>query len=324
MNSGPLVHADVPAFLKGQTEAFEIKPPWPDTKSTGRRLAFAKWLIQPGHPLTARVAINRIWKQHFGKGIVKSLGNFGHAGDLPTHPELLDWLATEFAKNGWSMKTMHRLIVMSTTYRQQSLASSEQLQRDPDNALYSRMPMTRLDAESIYDAMLSVSGQLDPTPFGPADELDVRADGLVTPQRTLAGWRRLIYVSQQRKNIVTHRENFDFPQMNPNCLDRRDSLVAPQALHFMNNGMVRQLAESLAARVIQEAGDDCERQVELVSLYVTGKPLSPLEKQISLKAMQAFVAEWSTGSSDMAVVKLKALTEYCHAVLNSAAFLFVD
>ena len=256
MNAGPLVHADVPAFLKRPAEAFDVKPPWPNAKSTGRRLAFAKWLIQPDHPLTARVAVNRIWKQHFGKGIVKSLGNFGLAGDLPTHPELLDWLATEFTRNGWSMKAMHRLMVTSATYRQQSLATPELLQRDPDNALYSRMPMIRLDAESIYDSMLSVSGQLDPTPFGPPDEIDVRADGLVTPRRIPNGWRRLIYVSQQRKNIVTHRENFDFPQMNPNCLDRRDSLVAPQALHFMNNGMVRQLAEAFAARVMEEAGDD--------------------------------------------------------------------
>ncbi len=324
MNSGPLVHADVPAFLKGQTEAFEVKPPWPDAKSTGRRLAFAKWLIQPSHPLTARVAINRIWKQHFGKGIVASLGNFGHAGDLPTHPELLDWLALEFTNSGWSMKAMHRLMVMSATYRQLSVATPEQLQRDPDNVLYSRMPMTRLDAESIYDAMLSVSGQLDSTPCGPADEIDVRADGLVTPRRTPGGWRRLIYVSQQRKNIVTHRENFDFPQMNPNCLDRRDSLVAPQALHLMNNGMVRQLAEALAARVIKQVGDNSEIQIELVSLYATGRPLTPQEKQISLEAMQAFVAEWTTDSSDIAVVRLKALTEYCHAVLNSAGFLFVD
>jgi len=332
MNSGPLVHANVPAFLKGQMEAFEVKPPWPDAKSTGRRLAFAKWLIQPSHPLTARVAINRIWKQHFGKGIVASLGNFGHTGDRPTHPELLDWLALEFINSGWSMKAMHRLMVMSATYRQLSVATPEQLQRDPDNVMYSRMPMTRLDAEAIYDAMLSVSRQLDPTLFGPPDEIDVRVDGLVTPRRTPSGWRRLIYVSQQRKNIVTHRENFDFPQMNPNCLDRRDSLVAPQALHLMNNGMVRQLAEAMARRVIKEAGDDCERQVELVSLYVAGKPLSSLEKQISLEGMQAFLAAWATHESksqstspeDIAAVRIKALTEYCHAVLNSAAFLFID
>ena len=324
MNSGPLVHADVPAFLKGQTGDFEIKPPWTDAESTGRRLAFAKWLIQPGHPLTARVAVNRIWKQHFGKGIVASLGNFGHAGERPTHPELLDWLAVEFTKQGWSMKAMHRLMVMSATYRQQSIATPEQLKLDPDNPLYSRMPMIRLDAESIYDAMLSASGQLDSTPFGPPDEIDVRADGLVTPRRLPNGWRRLIYVSQQRKNIVTHRENFDFPQMNPNCLDRRDSLVAPQALHLLNNGMVRQLAESFATRVMKEAGDDCERQVDLVSLYAIGRPLASGEKNVSLDAMQAFVTELKTGSSDIAAVKLKALTEYCHAVFNSAAFLFVD
>ena len=332
MNAGPLVHAGVPSFLADENLPFEIRSPWPDAKSTGRRLAFARWLTHPAHPLTARVAVNRIWKHHFGKGIVKSLGNFGRAGDIPSHPELLDWLAREFMKNGWSMRAMHKLIVTSTTYRQQSTALSDQLKRDPENQLFSRMPLVRLDAESIYDAMLSISGQLDPTPFGSPDDIDVRADGLITPKRTANGWRRLIYVSQQRKNIVTQRETFDFPQMNPNCLARRDSLVAPQALHLMNNGMVRQLAESFAKRVITEVGDDLDRQVELASRYATGRSLGPDEKQVSLEAMQGFLAVWSmhesqqqsTSSTGTAAVKTKALTEFCHAVFNSAAFLFVD
>src|SRR5207302_2106206 len=114
------------------------------------RLAFARWLIRPDHPLTARVAVNRLWKHHFGTGIVATLGNFGKAGALPTHPELLDWLSLEFVRQGWSIKAMHRLMMTSSTYRQSSATTRESQTRDPANLLYSRMPLVRLDAESLY------------------------------------------------------------------------------------------------------------------------------------------------------------------------------
>ncbi len=136
---------------------FVVKPPWPNAKKTGRRLAFARWLTEPEHPLTARVLVNRLWKHHFGMGIVKSLDNFGKNGTPPTHPELLDWLAREFVCQGWSIKAMHRLMMTSSTYRQSSAVTPEREKLDPDNALCSRMPLVRLDAEALYDTLLLYS-----------------------------------------------------------------------------------------------------------------------------------------------------------------------
>src|SRR5205085_3392574 len=138
----------------------------PGAKKTGRRLAFARWLTQPDHPLTSRVAVNRLWKHHFGTGIVKTLGNFGKAGAAPTHPELLDWLAVEFVRQGWSVKAMHRLMMTSSAYRQSSNVTSIMEERDPDNVLLSRMSMRRMDAEVLNDTMLLVSGRLDETRYG--------------------------------------------------------------------------------------------------------------------------------------------------------------
>ena len=268
---GRLVGPGVPSVLTDGKTPFEVKPPWPGAKKTGRRLAFARWLTQPNHPLTARVAVNRIWKQHFGTGIVATLGNFGKAGAPPTHPELLDWLAREFVRQGWSIKAMHRLMMTSSTYRQSSVVSRESQMRDPTNALYSRMPLIRLDAESLYDALLVAAGRLNPTPFGPGDTVQVRSDGMVTPVKTEDGWRRLIYVRQARKQIPTHLENFDFPQMNPNCIARRDSTVAPQALYLLNNGMVEELAAQFARRIRREAGADLARQIERVYLVALSR-----------------------------------------------------
>src|SRR5262249_6682660 len=156
---------------------------------------------------------NRLWKHHFGTGLVKTLGNFGKAGTPPTHPELLDWLAREFVGEGWSLKAVHRLLLSSSTYRQVSAATPDGERLDPDNSLYSRMPLVRLDAESLYDTILLVAGQLDEKKFGPADPVHGLPDELVTPAATQRGWRRLVYVQQRRRHLPTHLETFDYPQM---------------------------------------------------------------------------------------------------------------
>src|SRR5262249_30326143 len=148
---------------------FVVKPPWPGAKKTGRRLAFAQWVTQPDHPLTWRVAVNRLWQRHFGRGIVASTGNFGKAGTPPTHPELLDWLAREMVRRGGSVKAMHRLMMTSATYRQRSAVTAASKRIDPDGKLYSRMPMVRLDAEALYDTHLLVAGRLSEARFGPPD-----------------------------------------------------------------------------------------------------------------------------------------------------------
>lgn len=328
LNPGRLVGPGVPSVLTDGKTPFEIMPPWPGAKKTGRRLAFARWLTRPDHPLTARVMVNRLWRQHFGVGLVKSLDNFGKAGTLPTHPELLDWLAQEFVRRGWSIKAMHRLIVTSATYRQSSAVTPVQEKVDPENLLYSRMPLQRLSAEQLYDTMLVVAGRLDPTPFGPPDRVTVRADGLVTPNGNAHGWRRSIYVQQQRKVVVTHLENFDFPQMNPNCITRRDSTVAPQALYLMNNGMVQGLADAFAQRVSKEAGTDPGRQIEWTYLAALSRRPTQEEEQIGRAALARMAEGWSKhlgkAKPDQAEAARRALATYCHAIMNSAEFLYVD
>jgi hypothetical protein len=329
LNPGRLVGPGVPTVLTDGKTPFEVKPPWPNAKKTGRRLAFARWLTEPDHPLTGRVLVNRLWKHHFGRGIVKSLDNFGKNGTPPTHPELLDWLAKEFVRQGWSLKAMHRLMMTSATYRQSSAVTPERQKLDPDNALYSRMPLVRLDAEALYDTLLLVAGRLDETQYGPADSIQVRPDGLITPTGNARGWRRLLYVQHLRKQLPTHLENFDYPQMNPNCVDRHDSIVATQALHLMNTGMVHDLAQCFAERVIRNAGADPAKQIEVVYLTALSRLPSNEEKQVGLDALDKLIDTWSkqpagAGNPGKEATGLKALTTYCHAIMNSAGFLYVD
>ena len=329
LSPGRQVGPGVPSMLTDGKTPFDVQPPWPGAKKTGRRLAFAKWLTRSDHPLTGRVAMNHMWKHHFGTGIVKTLGNFGKAGTPPTDPEMLDWLAREFVREGWSLKAMHRLMMNSTTYRQSSAVTAERDKLDPSNALLSRMPLVRLDAEALYDTLLLVAGRLDESRFGPADAVQTRPDGLVTPIGTASGWRRIIYVAQTRKQIPTHLENFDYPQMNPNCVERRDSTVAPQALHLFNNGLVHQLAEQFARRVSLEAGTDPSKRIEWIYLISLSRPPTDVEKKLGLEALEKLTDQWDKDVEgdrklDREAACSKALTTFCHAVMNSAAFLYVD
>jgi Protein of unknown function (DUF1553) len=312
----------VPSVLTDGKTPFEVTPPWPGATQTGRRLAFARWLTRPDHPLTARVMVNRLWKHHFGRGIVPTVGNSGKAGQPPTHPELLDWLARELIARGWSVKAMHRLMVTSSAYRQRSVVTPELRAADPDNALLSRMPLVRLDAEALYDTLLLTAGRLDGRRAGPADPVQARPDGLVTPTETSAGWRRLVYVRQARKQLPTHLEAFDFPQMNPNCVERRDSTVAPQALYMMNNGMIDRLAEQFAVRVGREVGTDSAAQVERVSWIALGRAPTKEEKEVGVSALRTLTDEWA--KQKVADAGRNALASYCRAVVNSAGFLYVD
>jgi hypothetical protein len=191
------------------------------------------------------------------------------------------------------------------------------------------MPLTRLDAESLYDSLLLLAGRLDETRGGPADAVHARRDGLVTPTGTATGWRRLVYVQQTRKQLPTHLETFDFPQMNPNCIERRDSTVAPQALHLLNNAMVEQLAADFAKRVRREAGNNPSRQIDAIYLIALSRLPTAGEKNLGREALETFADDWekhlaAAGKPDRDAAELKALATYCHAVMNSASFLYVD
>lgn len=310
-----LVGPGVPAVLTDGRTPFEAEPPFPDgTPKTGRRLAFANWLTEPDHPLTARVMVNRMWHHHFGKGIVTTLENFGVQGAEPTHPELLDWLAVQFVENGWSMKELHRLMMNSQTYRQSSRVTDELVASDPENKLFSRMPLRRMDAETVRDSLLFVSGKLDDSPGGPPDPVSVDRDGLVSVDPTPGGnWRRSLYGQYRRTEIPTMMETFDYPEMGPNCYERSVSTVSPQSLMLTNNGRVREWSAALAARVEESVVGDGEsapgasEKVEMLYKIALSRLPTEAERELGIEALREI-----------------SLEAYSHAILNSAAFIYVD
>ena len=315
---GQWVGPGVPSVLTDGKTPFPVTPPF--AGKTGRRLAFAQWLTSAEHPLTARVMVNRIWHHHFGTGLVKSLENFGLQGERPSHPELLDWLAQEFVSRGWSVKAMHRLIMNSRTYRQSSRIADERHRRDPQNRLLSHMALRRMDAETLRDSLLRVSGKLDDTPFGPPDSVAVDRDGLVSVLPTPSGgWRRSIYVQYRRTEIPTMLDTFDYPEMGPNCVVRNVSNVSPQSLMLMNNGHVRELAGALATRILarQRSEDDYGWLVDTVYQRTLTRMPTQRERRLGIETYTKLQAAWQNDAHS-------ALSTYCHIVLNSAAFLYID
>ncbi len=316
---GPRVQAGVPAVLSKPGYRLNITPPWPGAKKTGRRLALARWLTEPGHPLTSRIMVNRVWRNHMGQGIVKTVGNFGRTGAPPSHPELLDWLAVEFERQGWSIKNLHRLILTSRTYRQSSRVDSQALQMDPDNTYLSRMPLRRLEGEALWDACVAVADCLDERRYGPPIPVQTRKDGLVTPGRSGTVWRRSIYGDQLRKEIPTILEVFDLPPMNPNCLVRNESTVAPQALHMLNDSVVRELSNHFARRLQRELRGDPQRQIEGAFLLAFSRPPTGTESAMAMATLRELANPGGDANTPDA-----ALTALCHALINSAEFLYVD
>jgi len=328
LTAGTEVGPGVLSVLTDGKTAFAVEPPWAGAKTTGRRLALARWLTEPDHPLTARVLVNRVWRHHFGAGLVTSLANFGKTGAAPSHPELLDWLSIEAVRHQWSLKSLHRLMVTSRTYRQSSQQSSIALARDPDNRLLSRMPLRRLEAETVWDSLLAVTGKLDDTPFGPPSEVDVRGDGLVTVKRNNGMGRRSVYVLHRRTKLPTILESFDSPQMGPNCIERGESIVAPQALHLLNNATVHDLATQFGKRVSEEAGDDVNRQIDLAHRLAFGAAPQDEERLLAQDMLTQLTQQWRQsldGTPDASQKAAEnALRNYCHAILNSAAFVYID
>ena len=321
-----LVGPGVPSVLTDGKTPFEYRTPWPNATKTGRRLALARWLVEADHPLTSRVMANRVWKHHFGRGIVSTVDNFGKLGVLPSHPELLDWVANQFVQSGWSLKHLHRLLVTSMVYRQSSQASPQQLREDAENQWLTRMPLQRLDAEELRDSLLAVAGSLDERPFGRPDAVHVRKDGLVTSIGKQGSWRRSLYVRHRRKEMPTVLETFDLPQMNPACQQRPTSTVAQQALFLLNNEAVRALSRDFARRILQHTADPVA-QVDRAYLTALGHRPSGEERELAVQALLNLEIEFAAlpgaaeNSQDSAE---RALAVLCHTLMNSAAFLFID
>jgi mono/diheme cytochrome c family protein len=329
-NPGPPVDPGVPAALTVSLEPYHVVPPWPGASSGGRRLALARWITQANHPLTSRVLVNQIWMRHFGRGLVPTPSNFGHSGMLPSHPELLDWLATEFA-GGWSMKHLHRLMMTSTAYRQSSGKSLEILAVDPENTLLSRMTMRRMDAEQIYDSILKVTERLDPQRFGPPAEVEVKPNKEVLAKGSERGFRRGIYILQRGTTPVTLLEVYDLPQMTPNCVERSQSNVATQALQMMNSAQMWELARYMAGRAVDEAGENPNKQVEQVYLRALSRPPTAFEMRQGLTTLEELAHHWPprletdhVETPKQATANWLALAGLCHTILNSADFVFID
>ena len=227
----------------------------------GRRLRLAQWLTHPDHPLTARVAANRIWQYHFGKGLVGTASDFGVNGERPSHPELLDWLATELMARRWSLKSMHRLIMTSSAYRQSSRWDAEAAKADPENRLLWRFSPRRIEAENVRDSILVVSGSLNREMGGPGiyPRIDRAVIGTgstnkwpVDVEEGPATWRRSVYVFQKRSVVLPLLEVFDCPDSTVSSPSRSASTIAPQALALLNNSFVLQQSRRFARRVLQE------------------------------------------------------------------------
>ena len=312
----------VPVVFQRGLVPYKIIKPDAKTDTSGNRLALARWLVQPDHPLTARVMINRIWQHHFGRGLVTTPGNLGSSGERPSHPQLLDWLATEFVRRNWSVKSIHRLIMTSAVYRQRSsLAPAE----EADDRMLSHFPLRRLDAEALRDAVLYVSGRLDPAPNGPADEVDIAPDGEVTSRSSAAGSRRSIYVTRRNDSPTTMLELFDAPRRIPNCLQRTETTVPTQALFLWNSKLVRNLSMAFAERVRSDVGDDRDRQIEHVYRLALARRPTADELDRDRTVIIALATRWREHdpASDPSP-RRRALMTYCHTVLNSPEFMYLD
>ena len=291
-------------------------------RTSGRRLALAHWMTRPDNPLTARVIVNRAWQHHFGEGLVRSPSDFGTMGDEPTHPELLDWLASWFVEHGWSLKALHRLILESETYRMATQAPVSHADEDPDNRLLWRRPYRRLEAEAIRDAMLAVSGRLDPAMYGPsvypevpraAIEAHTDPDKIWKPFDERAASRRTIYAMTKRSFAVPMLEVLDLCDAAQSAPRRNVTSIAPQALTLLNGAFVNRQARHFALRLRREAGEDPARQVERAFLLALGR--RPTERETS--TLLAYLASEETGGSPF-----DRLTRMCRAIFNLNEFVY--
>jgi hypothetical protein len=253
----------------------------PDATEQQRRLMLADWIASPQNPLTARVMVNRIWQGHFGIGLVDTTNDFGRNGTKPTHFELLDWLAFEFMRSGWSIKEMHRLIVLSATYRQSARLDPVAVARDADVRLLWRYPSRRLDGETIRDSMLAVSHRLNLTMGGPGFDLFDLRGGLAGFQPVQSfkseGLRRMIYAHRIRRERDVVFGAFDCPDAGQSAGRRRQSTTPIQALNLFNSRFTMEQADAFAARVRSDVGDDLQKQLRRAYQIVFNRDPSPDE-----------------------------------------------
>ncbi len=294
--------------------------------SSGRRLALATWMTDPKHPLIRRVAVNRIWQHHFGRGIVPSSTDFGRLGDQPSHPELLDWLANEFLRNGGSHKSLHRIIMTSDAYLRSSNATADQIAKDPENLLLSRFPMRRLTAEELRDSVLSVSGTLLQEMHGPPVHPPLPQEVLNTQSVPGRGWpkqsatetsRRTIYVHVKRSLSLPLLAEHDQAPTDTPCAMRFVSTVPTQALGMLNSDFMADHARLLADRVTKESGPDPETAIRHGLRLTLQRTPSQAEMSTVLTAHKAFRQQMALSPED-------ALQRVALLLLNMNEFIYLE
>jgi len=314
---GEKVEPGFPQGVEGKSVAAKI--PFAGG-SSGRRTALAEWIGSGENPLTARVMVNRIWAHHFGEGIVRTVSDFGINGERPTHPELLDFLATQFVEKKWSMKAMHKLMMLSNTYRQSTAnaADKEFAELDPRNSLLWRMNWTRLEGETIRDSVMSVSGRLQKSEGGPGVFVSVPSDvaegfeffkWYPSPEKDQA--QRTIYTFQRRSVMNPMIEVFDGANMSEVCSRRSSTVVATQAFALLNSDFTRQEASHFAKRVIELAGTDREKQLDQAFLLA-------LSRKPSVAEREAYAAS-ARGASPV-----EALTRLGVVLFNLNEFIYLE
>lgn len=299
-----------PGFIEAiPAQEMTIQSPPTAPNSTGRRTALARWLTQPEHPLTARVLVNRLWQYHFGAGLVETSSDFGNLGTPPSHPDLLDWLASELIENNWSVKHINRLILTSATYAQSSrpseLTRARAEETDPENRWIWKKSMRRLEAEEIRDASLMASG-----------ELDLQIGG---PSVSGSSQRRGVYVKVMRNQKDPMLEAFNTAHGFSSMAQRDVTTTAEQALLMMNGDWTMDRAKILAANLIQSSYPTHADRIREAFLLCLNRPAKPVEVDL---ALEIFEIE-STAAQD-AQLNQQRWTEFCHALLNANEFLYLD
>lgn len=334
---------DTPAASDALAQPTAQDEPAP-RRTTGRRLWYARQLTDGTHPTVARVAVNRIWHHHFGKGLVGTPHDLGTAGDRPTHPELLDYLAVDFVENGWQMKRLHQAIVLSRTYRQQSARTERLQQIDPDNQLYGRFTLRRMDAETIRDAMLFAAESLVLNLGGPSTPVTDNGEGQITlGKRTAvegmaaqlddggtARFRRSTFIQVRRSQPLSFLEAFDMPFMNPNCDFRRQTTVAPQSLLLLNNAQILENSQRLARSILQFS-DSPAQQIDQLFVRLFAQPATETEVEHCLQFVhsqrQRFTESLQAAKPDADVTEeasLQAMASLCQTLFASNRFLYID
>jgi len=321
----------------------QIAPP-EGLNSTGRRTVLANWLADPRNPLTARVMVNRVWHYHFGRGIVGSTSDFGVMGDRPANPQLLDYLAAKFVEDGWSIKKLTRAIMLSNTYQESSSFQAGAAAADPDDKLQWRYPRHREEGEEIRDSMLYVSGLLNPKMGGPGVHPDLPPG---TVPAKYGDWkpekdpteanRRSVYIFEKRVMVYPIFEAFDAPNPQESCARRFRTVIPSQALMLMNDGLVLEWSRTLAGRVLNDGGLTPEQQIERAYRLALSRSPSDRERQSVLDFLgkqSAVIGERLAQNEKVALpdnlpgnippARAAAFVDFCHALLNSNEFLYVN